>query len=63
MKEKVLNQLSDEIRPITFQNNDPINYQLEKKNILVALQTTPPLHYVVYPMSEANSSTHFNLLI
>ena len=50
--------------PIHFKNNDPINAQLENTGkILVALQPTYPLNFVVYPISEANSSTPFNLLI
>ena len=53
-----------DIKPLSFQNNDPINAQLENTGkIVVALKLKPPLHYVVYPISKANSSTTFNLLI
>ena len=56
MMEKVTKKQSIEILPITFQNDDPINDHLKNTgNILVALQPTPPLHSVVYPISEANS--------
>ena len=57
-------QKSFEIWPIPFKNNDPINAQLENTGkILVVLRTTSPLDYVVYPISEGNSSTTLNLLI
>ena len=64
--DKVPNQKSIEIQPIPFQNYDPINSQLEHTGkIVVVLKTKPktPLHYVVYPISGANSSTPFNLFI
>ena len=64
MMEKERKQKSVEIRPIPFQNYDPINSQTENTGkILVALQPTSPLYYVVYPISEAKSSTTFNLLV
>ena len=66
MMEKVPKKKSFEIQPIPFQNDDPINYQLENTGkTLVALQPKPksPLHYVVCPISEAKSSTKFNFLI
>ena len=58
------NQQSVEIWPIAFQNDDPINSQLENtgKNA-GALQPTYPLHYFVYPISEENSSNPCNLLM
>ena len=57
-------QNSVDIWPIPFQNDDPVNDQLENTDkILVALQAKSPLHYVVYLISEANSSTQFKLLI
>ena len=57
-------QKSVEIWSISFQNDDPINSQLDNtgKNV-GALQPTYPLHYFVYPISEENSSTSFNLLM
>ena len=62
--EKSQKQQYVEIRYIPFQNDDPINAQLENTGkILVALQPKYPLHYVVYPILEANSSTPFHLLI
>ena len=64
MMEKGLKKQSVEIWPITFQNDDPIKYQLENtRNISVALQPKTPLHYAVYPISESSSSTPSNLVI
>ena len=64
MIEKVPKQQYIDIQPILFQNDDPINAQLDNTgNILVTLQPYYPFHYVVYPISEANSSTPFNFLI
>ena len=64
MIEKGPKQQSVKIWPIPFQNNDPINYQLENTGtILASLEPTYPLHCVVYPISEESSSTPFNLLI
>ena len=64
MMEKGPKQKYVDIRPIPFNNDDPINSQLENTwNILVALQIKYPLNYIVYPILEANSSTPFNLLI
>ena len=58
------NHKSGEISRITFQKDDPINYELEiTGKSLVALQPNHPLHSIVYPGSEENSSTPFNLLI
>ena len=46
---------------IPFHNDDPRNAQLENTGkISVLLQPTCPLHSVVYPISEAKSSTPFN---
>ena len=57
-------QESVEIHHIAFQNGDFINDQLDNTRIfLFALQFTPPLHYVVYPISEANWSNPLNLLL
>ena len=62
--DKIPNQKYVEIWPISFYNDDSINYQLEiTGRILVALQPKYPLQYVVYLISEANSSTPFTLLI
>ena len=48
-------QQSVEIRTIPFHNDDPINANFEKTGkILVALKPKPPLHSIVYPISEAN---------
>ena len=64
MTEKGPKQQYVEIWTIPFQNGDPINAQLENTgNVLIALQPTPTLHYVVYPILEAYLSTPFNLLI
>ena len=64
MMEKGPNHISVEILPIPFHNYDPINVQPDNTGkISVALQHTSPLHYVVYPISEAKLSTPFNLLI
>ena len=64
MTKKVPNQQSVEIRPIPFHNHDLINYQIENTGkSLVALQPTSLLHSVVYPISESNPPTPFNLLI
>ena len=53
-----------EFQPVTFQNYDPINAQIDNTGIIcVVLQPTSTLHSVVYTISEANSSTPFNLLI
>ena len=53
-----------DIRPIPFENDDSINAQLDNTGkSLVALQTKYSLHYVVYLISEAKSSTTFNLLM
>ena len=53
-----------DIQPKPFHNDDPINSQLYNTvKIYVAFQTTYPLHYVVYPISEANLSTPFDLLV
>ena len=64
MMEKVPKQNSIENSPLPFQNYYPVNAQLENTGkILVTLQRKPPLHYVVYPISEANSSTASNFLM
>ena len=64
MMEKGTKKQSVKICPTPFQNDDPINYQLENTGkISVALQPKYPLNSVVYPISEANSSTSFNLLM
>ena len=45
MMEKVLKQQYVEIRPINFQNDDPINAQIENiGKMLVELQPPTPLH-------------------
>ena len=64
MMEKGPKQQSVEICPKPFRDYDPINYQLNNTGMfLVAFQPISPLHSIVYPISEANSSTPFNLLI
>ena len=64
MMEKVPKQQYVEIGPILFHNYDPINaHIMNTGKILVALKPKSPLYYVVYPISEANLSTTFNLLI
>ena len=64
MMDKNSKQRYVEIMSITFQNDDPINGQLEGTGkMLVALQPKYPLNYFVYPISEANSPTLFNSLI
>ena len=64
MMEKLPKQQYAEIQTINFHNDDPVNLQLDNTGkILVSLQPKYPLHYVVYPIPEANSSTKFNLLI
>ena len=64
MREKGPKQQYVEIRPIPFQNDDPINYQLHKTGkILVALHPKYPLHSAVYIISEAKSSTSSNVLM
>ena len=64
MTEKGTEQQSIGIMPIPYHNDNPLNSQLEKTGIiLVALQPKYPLHSVVYLISEAKSSTSFNLLI
>ena len=51
MISKVPYQQYDEIRPIPFQNDYPINSQLDNvSNILVKLQPKSLLQYVVYPI-------------
>ena len=48
-------QQSIDICPIPFQNGDTIKYQIDNKgNVLVALQPTYPLHYILYPIKKAN---------
>ena len=55
MTEKGTNQQYFEIQNIPFQNDDPINDQLDNTGkFLVALEPTSPLHSFVYPISEAN---------
>ena len=55
MTDEALNQQYVEIQPIPFQNYNPINDQLDNTGkSLVALKPKSPLHYVVYPISEAN---------
>ena len=62
--EKGKNQISVKIWSITFHNDDPINAHLDNTGkILFALKPKYPLNYVVYPISESNSSTPSNLLI
>ena len=56
-------QQSFDIRTIPFYNDYSINSQLENTgNISVPMQTKSPLNSVVYPISEANSSTPYKLL-
>ena len=64
MKGKVPKQQYFDIWPIHFHNYYPINDHIYNtgKN-LVSLQLTPPLHYVVYQNSEANSSNPYKLLV
>ena len=53
-----------DIRPLPFQNDDPINAHIDKTGkSLVALQPKSPLHSVVSLISGANSLITFNLLI
>ena len=53
-----------DIWPIPFEYDDSINYQIENtRKHFSSLQTISPLHTVVSPMSEATSSTPFNLLV
>ena len=62
--DKVPKQKFVEIRSTPFQNDDPTRAQLDNTGkSVVALQPKSPLHYVVYAIIEANSSTTFNLLI
>ena len=62
--EKGPKQQSVEIWPKTFHNDDPLNDQLHNTGkSLVTLQPTYPLYSVVYTISEATSSTLFNLLV
>ena len=64
MMEKGPKQQYVDIRPITFQNEYYINNHLDNTGMfLVVSQPTSQLYSVVYPISEANSSTKFNLLI
>ena len=64
MMEKELKQQSFDIWSIPFSNDSSLNCKLEETSkCLVALQPESPLHSVVYPISEANSSTPFNLMI
>ena len=53
-----------DIWPINFHNGHPIKFQLENigKSLFV-LQPTPPIHSVVYPISEASSKTPIILFI
>ena len=52
MMEKWPKQQSVDIKPITFQNDDPREDQLENTGKrLVALQPKSPLHSIVYPVS------------
>ena len=58
------NQQYGDICVLNFQNDDPINDQLEiRGKSIVTLQLYDPLHSVVYPVSYPNSSTPFNLLL
>ena len=62
--DKIPKQKYVEIWSIPIHNYDPINDQLENTGkILFALQPTSPLHSCVYPVSDPNSSTPFNLLV
>ena len=64
MMEKVPKQQPVEFWYTPFQNDDTLNDQLENTgNILVALKPSHSLHSVVYPISEAKSSTLFKLLM
>ena len=64
MVDKAPRKKSVEIRTINFHDDDLMNYRIENTGkLLVASQPTPPLYSVVYPISEANPSTPFNLLI
>ena len=64
MMYKGKNQQYVEIQPSPFHNDDPINDHLDiTGKSLSALQPKYQLHYVVYPILEANESALFNLLI
>ena len=61
MVEKRQKQQYVDIQPVPFQNDDPIKSQIENTGkCLVALQPTSSLHFVVYPISEANPSNPFH---
>ena len=64
MMEKLPNKKSVEIQTLTPQNDDPIYAQLDNtgKNVS-SLQPKYLLYYDVYPISDANLSTPFNLLV
>ena len=64
MMKKLQRKKSVQIHYITFQTDGPITAQLYNTGkILVALQSNYLLHYVAYPISEANPSAPFNLSI
>ena len=64
MVEKGTNQKYADIQPPPFHNDDTIIDHLNTKGkYLVALQPMYLLNYVVYPSSEAISSTKFDLFI
>ena len=53
-----------EIWRVPFHSDDTISAQLDNTGkSIVILQPTYPLHYILYPISEVNSSTKYNLLI
>ena len=64
MNEKVPMHQSVDVWPASFQNDDTINARLNNiHKMLIALQPKYPLHFVVYPILEANLSTPSNFLI
>ena len=63
MMDKGPNQKYVDIWPLTFQNDDTINDQLENTcKFSVALKPKSPLNYVVYTISESNLTPHLSSL-
>ena len=64
MMEKGPKQQSIKIWPIPCQTDDNINSQTDTTGkVLSVLKPKSPLHYPIYPIAEAKSSTPFNFLI